>query len=83
MGAPFGALMKRSYFPLRKITCTVPRVWMFADIQACMDDQSTGFSSVHGADLKCEKGISWMPWRIEAMKDVTLCDKLRGAGSRL
>ena len=43
----------------------------------------TGFSSVHGADLKCEKGISWMPWRIEAMKDVTLCDKLRGAGSRL
>ena len=47
------------------------------------DRWTCGFSSVHGADLKCEKGNSWMPWHIEAMKDVTLCDKRRGAGSRL
>ena len=33
--------------------------------------------------IKCDKGISWMPWHVEAMKDVTLCDKLRGAGSKL
>ena len=25
------------------------------------------------------KGIRWMPWRQEAMKDVISCDKLRGA----
>ena len=51
---------------------------------ACVKSvQEYGLSSVHGLDLKCEKGNSWMPWHIEAMKDVTLCDKLRGAGSRL
>jgi hypothetical protein len=30
-----------------------------------------------------EKGIWWMPWRREAMKDVARCDKPRGAASRL
>ena len=30
-----------------------------------------------------EKGIWWMPWRVEAMKDVARCDKPRGAVSRL
>ena len=33
--------------------------------------------------LKYEKGIWWMPWRIEAMKDVALCDKHRGGESIL
>ncbi len=33
--------------------------------------------------LKCDKGIWWMPWRVEAMKDVAPCDKLRGVGSKL
>ena len=28
---------------------------------------------------KATKGIRWMPWHIEAMKDVGNCDKLRGA----
>ena len=30
-----------------------------------------------------EKGIWWMPWRQEAMKDVARCDKPWGAASRL
>ena len=30
-----------------------------------------------------EKGIRWMPWRQEAMKDVARCDKPWGAASRL
>ena len=34
-------------------------------------------------DLEREKGIWWMPWHQEAMKDVARCDKLRGAVSRL
>ena len=29
------------------------------------------------------KGIWWMPWYREAMKDVAPCDKLRGGGSTL
>jgi hypothetical protein len=27
------------------------------------------------------KGIWWMPWRQEAMKDVARCEKLRGGAS--
>ena len=26
------------------------------------------------------KRIRWMPWQLEAMKDVGACDKARGAG---
>ena len=39
--------------------------------------------SVHGDDLKYNKSIWWMPWRIEAMKDVLRCDKRRGAAKKL
>src|ERR1700683_1896649 len=28
------------------------------------------------------KGVWWMPWHREAMKDVVACDKLREAGKR-
>ena len=28
-------------------------------------------------NLEREKGIRWMPWHQEAMKDVARCDKLR------
>ena len=28
------------------------------------------------------KGIRWMPWRQEPMKDAASCDKLRGTASR-
>ena len=42
----------------------------------------------HGAlsiseEIKHEKGVWWMPWRREAMKDVAGCEKLRGVASRL
>ena len=33
--------------------------------------------------LKQIKSIWWMPWHREAMKDVALCDKLRGGESTL
>jgi hypothetical protein len=32
---------------------------------------------------RVKKGIWWMPWRQEAMKDVARCDKLRGGASIL
>ncbi len=33
--------------------------------------------------LKYEKGIWWMPWHMQAMKDVIGCDKLRGGANTL
>ena len=36
----------------------------------------------HRPDLEREKGIRWMPWHQEAMKDVARCEKPRGAASR-
>ena len=33
--------------------------------------------------IKREKGVWWMPWQQEAMKDVLLCDKPWGAEKRL
>ena len=33
------------------------------------------------ADLEREKGVRWMPWRQEAMKDVARCEKPRGDAS--
>ena len=33
--------------------------------------------------IKREKGVWWMPWRQEAMKDAALCDKPGGGESTL
>ena len=49
-----------------------------------------GMVPVHGGELlsrgsevlEREKGIRWMPWHQEAMKDVARCEKPRGAASR-
>ena len=35
------------------------------------------------AVIEHEKGIRWMPWHQEAMKDVARCEKPWGAASRL
>ena len=34
-------------------------------------------------EIKYKKGIWWMPWCQEAMKDVTRCEKPWGAASEL
>jgi hypothetical protein len=46
---------------------------------ACVVSQETG----QVIDLERDKGIRWMPWHQEAMKDVARCEKPRGAASRL
>ena len=38
---------------------------------------------ISGAGSSVSKGIWWMPWHREAMKDVARCEKPRGAASRL
>ena len=44
-----------------------------------------GFSLTGGSRgvLERDKGIRWMPWHQEAMKDVARCEKPWGAASRL
>jgi hypothetical protein len=41
----------------------------------------TAWSDAGGG--QATKGTRWMPWRQEPMKDVSGCEKLRGAASRL
>jgi len=31
---------------------------------------------------QANKRIRWMPWQLEAMKDVGACEKLRGVGNQ-
>jgi hypothetical protein len=33
--------------------------------------------------IKCLKGVRWMPWHQEAMKDVVRCDKPWGGANNL
>jgi len=41
------------------------------------------FLCMAGLECEYEKGIWWMPWRQEAMKDVARCENLGGAASGL
>ena len=61
---------------------------LITDFWSVIDDPS--LSSVRGCatpdgvaeEIEHEKGIRWMPWHQEAMKDVARCEKPRGAASR-
>ena len=48
----------------------------------CMVGQKDWISAIQ-FDLERDKGIRWMPWHQEAMKDVARCEKPWGAASRL
>ena len=57
-----------------------------SDVLSPPDPASAGAGTMVALSLgrgECEKGIWWMPWRREAMKDVARCVKPRGAASRL
>ena len=40
------------------------------------------YAEAYDRGIEYEKGIRWMPWHQEAMKDVARCEKPRGAASR-
>ena len=42
-----------------------------------------GVNAPTASGFEYEKGIRWMPWHQEAMKDVARCEKPWGAASRL
>ena len=47
-----------------------------------VDGSRAWSAALWAAALEQEKGMEWMPWHQEAMKDVARCDKPRGAASR-
>ena len=49
---------------------------------SCAWWEGPAFSEGRSGDLERDKGIRWMPWHQEAMKDVARCEKPRGAASR-
>jgi hypothetical protein len=58
--------------------------WLFrCEVKAIADGWACPCVRELSFVLKRKKGIWWMPWYREAMKDVAPCDKLRGDGSNL
>ena len=62
--------------------CEEPDEWFL-----CMVGKRTGLVQssrcVVASKIERQKGIRWMPWHQEAMKDVARCAKPWGAASRL
>ena len=48
-------------------------------LEASVQAEATRVHDLWGQATKC---MWWMPWRLQAMKDVAACEKLRGAGKR-
>ena len=61
--------------------------WVFNDDTKKLRDQVILDKGMHlGSGLsnyQAQKGIWWMPWLQEAMKDVIGCEKLRGGANTL
>jgi hypothetical protein len=69
--------MVREHRKRRKARQTASRVEVSAD------PRGVGGSCACVGGFERDKGIRWMPWHQEAMKDVARCEKPWGAASRL
>ena len=60
-------------------------VLQYIDMNAHRSDNADGCLLTAGYEevSQVNKGIRWMPWRQEPMKDAVSCEKSRGAASRL
>ena len=54
----------------------------FSDTASSVGERNY-FLSPYKSNKKDIKGHRWMPWLVEAMKDVLGCDKPRGAAKKL
>ena len=57
------------------------------ELRVCKTLDPCAFGSSPGGVLgkfygQATKGVRWMPWRQQAMKDAVSCEKLRGAANR-
>ncbi len=66
---------------MRETSCVVRRMNQPAGGKS--DAFDPGEALLLLGQIKREKGVWWMPWQQEAMKDVITCDKPGGAGNRL
>ena len=53
--------------------------WCDANVESFEPTNPIGYVGLYG---QAEKRVWWMPWQLEAMKDVVACDKPRGAGKQ-
>ena len=59
-------------------------VHQYVDMNAHSDnDADDRLLTIASIISQVTKGIRWMPWRQEPMKDAVSCEKSRGAASRL
>ena len=59
-------------------------VHQYVDMNAHSDNNADGcLLTIAPLISQVNKGIRWMPWRQEPMKDAVSCEKSRGAASRL
>ena len=72
-----GMTMRR----LRSLATSVRIVRCFGE--ALFDPVGVDGSCACVGGFERDKGIRWMPWHQEAMKDVARCEKPWGAASRL
>ena len=63
--------------------CVLYRETVVRDRPVVMGPSRLWVVPVHVGGFEREKGIRWMPWHQEAMKDVARCEKPWGAASRL
>jgi hypothetical protein len=50
-------------------------------VLACLERGADGSCVRAVEEFEYEKGVQWMPWHQEAMKDVARCEKPRGDAS--
>ena len=80
---------------MKPFICSKQSKQLFAKLNAIgTKDQSRGWSArrehfiqkikwIELQKVQAKKSIWWMPWHREPKKDVTSCDKLRGAANKL
>ncbi len=59
----------------------VSSVWGFTPARDVVARRCLGEARLEEKLIKRFKGVWWMPWCQEAMKDVVRCEKLRGAAN--
>ena len=65
---------------IKSLKPNLAKLYIYAET---FNRRTCSFTAVRGLFSSVLKGIWWMPWRSEAMKDVIGCDKpRRGANTR-
>jgi hypothetical protein len=73
-----------SFFAITDLHYILPTRWAAMLFENHIGVRGNGsYRKVRVDDDQATKGIRWMPWRQEAMKDVASCDKRREAAKQV